>query len=75
MPEQKVCLWVFKAEKSDDWFVELENDDKSVILRSFKNASPEAIQQDRNKQNAIWFGNLVGEILGIPCIECDARGL
>lgn len=75
MPENKVILWVFKAEKSDDWFVELENKDKGVILRSFKDNSPEAIHQDMNRRNATWFGNLVGEILGIPCVECGTRGL
>ena len=76
LPKNPICLWVFKAEKSDDWFVELESEDKSCILRTFRCGEGESticVNQVRN--NAIWFGNIVAEILGVKCVETSSRGL
>jgi len=76
IPKNPVCLWVFKAEKSDDWFVELESADKATVIRTFKcGEGKDTICVRQTKQNALWFGNLVAEILGLPLKECDSKGL
>ena len=71
VPTNKVCLWVFKAQNSDDWFVELESEDKATVLRSFR---CDSVVKGQAKANAVWFGKLTAEILGVELVECGPRG-
>ena len=68
----KVELFVFPSEDGREWYVELESDKHSIILRVFNDSqySPDVLGL-----NALWYANKTAEVLGIKAIECGPRGL
>ena len=68
----KVELWVFPSEDGREWFVELESEEHSIILRTFNDST---FSPDVLKTNAIWYANKTAEVLGIKAVECGPRGL
>lgn len=65
IPTNKVNLWVIQ-EPDGRWIVELETEDSALTLHSFTCADigyPEL--------NAVAYGNLVGQLLGIPCKKLE----
>lgn len=69
---KEISLWVFKADKSEDWFVELESEDSSMILRRFDS---DRYCPGECEDIAEMYGNQVGKILGVPCVKTENRGM